>query len=100
MSEAELANARLEAVAARERMLGSLHELQARLNPAHLANAAWDDVRDKGAEVADDVRLAIVQRPLAAGATLAGITALLARKPICRLIRRLTGRNSTSDGDE
>jgi hypothetical protein len=99
MSE-NVASAKLEATAARERLLGSLRALQARLSPSTLANSAWDDVRDRGEQVAGDVRQAVIRRPMVSGAAAAGFLAFLARKPLCRLIARMTRRRRHSDGDE
>jgi hypothetical protein len=98
VSERDLANAKLEVVAARERMLESVHALQARLAPASLAGDAWDDIREKGGEVAGRIGRAAARRPVATGAAVAGVAALLARKPLWRLVARWTGK--TSDGDE
>ncbi|WP_294390717.1 DUF3618 domain-containing protein [uncultured Sphingomonas sp.] len=99
MSAQDIANARLEAAAARERLLGSAHDLQGRLNPSVLANHAWDGARDRGEQVAGEVGLVIVERPVAAGAVAAGVLAFLARRPIFRMLGRLTGRRKTFDGD-
>jgi hypothetical protein len=93
MSEAELARARADAAAARARLLTSLQALQARLKPAALASDAWESARDAGESAASRAARAVSRRPVAAGAAAVGITALLARKPLTRLVTRLRGKS-------
>jgi hypothetical protein len=100
MSEADVARARAEVAAARERLLGSAHALQARLKPSVLANDAWESARDAGESAANGAARAISKRPIAASAAAIGVTALLARKPIARLIARLRGKDYDGDSDE
>jgi hypothetical protein len=97
MSEADIATARLQAAAARERLIGSAHELQVRLSPGTLAENAWDGLRDKGEAAAETAVETARKHPVATGAAVAGVAALIARKPIGRLIARLRGKD---DGDE
>jgi hypothetical protein len=98
VSARDVASAKLEVAAARERMLETAQAIQARLAPAALAGDAWDGVREKGSEVAGQLGRAAARRPVATGAAVAGVAALLARKPLWRLVARWTGK--TSDGDE
>lgn len=98
MSAAEIARARADAEAARERLLTSAHLLQARLKPSVLAADAWVAAREKGETAATQAVRAVGQRPVAASAALVGLAALLARKPIARLVQRLRGKHQ--DGDE
>jgi hypothetical protein len=93
MSEADLDRARAEAAAARERLLNSAQALQARLKPATLANDAWEKTRDAGEAAAANAAHAIGKRPVAASAAVIGVAALVARKPIARLIARLRGKD-------
>ena len=93
MSEADLARARADVAAAREQLLGSAHALQSRLKPAALANDAWESARNAGETAATGAVRVIGQRPVAASAAAIGIAALLARKPIARLIARLRGKD-------
>jgi hypothetical protein len=93
MSEADIARAEANVAAAREKLLGSTQSLQARLKPAVLANDVWEAARDKGEEVAGDAVRAVKQRPVVASAAAIGVAALVARKPIWRLIARLRGKN-------
>ena len=98
MSEADLARAKAEAALARERLLNSAHELQARLKPAALASDAWETARDAGEAAATGAVRAASRRPVAASAAMIGVAALVARKPLMRLINRLRGHDD--DGDE
>jgi hypothetical protein len=93
MSESDLARARADAALARERLLGSAQALQSRLKPAALASDAWDSARDAGETVATNAVRAIGKRPVAASAAAIGLAALVARKPIARLIARLRGQD-------
>lgn len=93
MSDADLAQAKAEAAAARERLLGSAHQLQSRLKPAALASDAWESARDAGETAASGAVRAIGKRPVAASAVILGLTALVARKPIARLVARLRGED-------
>jgi hypothetical protein len=94
MSKADIARAEAQVAEAREKLLASTQSLQARLKPAVLANDAWEAARDKGEEVAAEAVRAVKQRPVAASAAVIGVAALVARKPIWRLIARLRGRIS------
>lgn len=93
MSQADIARAEADVAAAREKLLVATQSLQARLKPAVLANDVWEAARDKGEEVAGDAVRAVKQRPVVASAAAIGVAALVARKPIWRLIARLRGKN-------
>lgn len=97
MSEADLIRAKADAALARERLLGSAHELQSRLKPAALASDAWESARDAGEAAATGAVRAVGKRPVAASAALIGVAALVARKPLARLFARLRGHED--DGD-
>ncbi len=79
---AELILARREAEAARQRLTATLSELQQRLKPATLATNAWEGVKDKSGEIAEDAVQAVKARPVAVSAVLAAVTLFLARAPI------------------
>jgi hypothetical protein len=79
---ADLALAKREADKARARLAGTLAELQERLKPATLASNAWEGVKDKSGELADDAVQAVKGRPVAVSAALAAFTLFLARAPI------------------
>jgi hypothetical protein len=100
MSDEQVASARLEAVAARERLLGSVHELQSRLAPRTIAEEAWDNVRERGSAIAASAAETVVERPVAAGAAAIGVAAFFARKPLTRLVCRLFRGKRDSDGEE
>jgi hypothetical protein len=93
MSEADIIRDREEAAAAKERLLGSAQALQARLKPAALASDAWEKTRDAGEAAASNAAHAIRKRPVAAAAAAIGVTALVARKPIARLIAKMRGKD-------
>ena len=92
MSKAELHAKKAEATAARDRFMGTLHELQHRLNPKTVAN----DVKDKAKEKAEGVKSAAKQGVVNAAthpSTVAAITVpilvYLFRKPIARGLNAL-----------
>ena len=95
MSEADIARAKADAAAAKERLLNSAQALQARLKPAALANDAWEKTRDASEAAASNAARAIGKRPVATTAAAIGVAALVARKPIARLIARLRGKDQS-----
>lgn len=78
----EVAAARIEAARRRGEMLGTVHELQARLAPRTLASDAWAKARNKGADIAEDAVDAVKARPAAVGGAAAALGLFLARRPI------------------
>jgi uncharacterized protein DUF3618 len=88
---------RREADAARQRLLATAAELQERLRPGTIASNAWEGVKDKSGELADDAVDAVKARPVAAASVLAAFTLFLARAPIKSAVSRLFGREP--DGD-
>jgi hypothetical protein len=92
---ADLVLARREAEAARRRLTATMSELQQRLKPATLATNAWEGVKDKSGELADDAVQAVKARPVAVSAVLAAVTLFLARAPIKSAVTSLF-----SDDDE
>lgn len=93
MSEADIARARAGVAAAREKLLASTQSLQARLKPSVLASDAWDAAREKGEEAAAGAVRAVKQRPVISSAAAIGVAALVARKPIARLIAKMRGKD-------
>jgi hypothetical protein len=85
---ARLAQAEIDAIAARERLSTTLATLQLRLNPKRLARLAMRDIADKGTVAA----AAGVDGARRNPGTIAGVTALaglyLARHRIAYLVRR------------
>lgn len=86
---AELTRARTEADLARRRLTATLGELRYRLKPGTLASDAWDGVKEKSADLAEDAVQAVKNRPKAASLALAAITLFLAREPIKSAASRL-----------
>ena len=74
--------ARIEVARRRGEMLGTMHTLQARLQPKTLANDAWTKAKTKGADMAEDAVDAVKARPVAAGGVAAVLGLFLARQPI------------------
>ena len=96
MSAAEIVRARKEADLARQRLTATVGELQHRLSPGTLAGNAWEGVKDKSGELADDAVEAVRARPVAAGAALGAVLLFLARSPIKSAASRLFG----ADGEQ
>jgi hypothetical protein len=94
--------------AARRQLVDTATELQARLRPGTLASNAWEGVKDRGGELADDAVEAVKARPAAAASVLAAFTLFLARRPIKSGLSKLfskqpddnlvTTKLDTSDG--
>jgi hypothetical protein len=89
MSAEDLKNAKRHADWARSQLEGTVAALQQRLNPKVLASEAWDGVRDKGNDLADDALAVVKERPAAVSAALGAFTLFLARKPLKRAVARL-----------
>jgi hypothetical protein len=92
----EIVQAKREAEAARQRLAATLAELQERLRPGTLASNAWEGVKDKSGELADDAMQAVKTRPVAVSAALAAFTLFLARAPIKSAVAGLL----SGDGEE
>ena len=97
--EAELARARYEAIQAKKRLASSAAALQYRLKPGTIVNNAWEGVRDKGSEIADDAMQAVKERPAAASGVLAAIAIFLARHPLARVTSRIFSRGGNDEDD-
>lgn len=88
MSDATLDAAALQVRMAREKLMGTAHQLQARLDPATLLDDSVEAARTAAADLALTTRRTAQQRPgVAAGMAAAGALVLL-RRPIARLFRR------------
>lgn len=81
--------ARRDAVAARARLDATLAATRARLHPNSLAAEAWDGVKAKGADLADEAVDAVKARPLAVSAGIGALALFLARGPLTRAAKRL-----------
>ena len=97
MSAPELTRAKQEAETARRRLLATVGELQERLSPAKIANNAWEGVKDRSGEIAEDAVQAVKARPVAVSAALGAFTLFLARSPIRSGISRLFARKADED---
>jgi hypothetical protein len=87
----EMAAARIEAQRARAQLMGTAHELQARLSPGTLAQNAWEGAKVKGADLAEDAVDAVRRRPAVASGIVAAITLFLAREPLIDLAGKVAG---------
>ena len=100
MSETpEVTAARIEVARTRGELLGTVHELQARLQPKTLASDAWAKAKNKGADLAEDAVDAVKARPMAVGGVAAALGLFLARQPIkdaaVKLYDALTSEDAT-----
>jgi hypothetical protein len=89
MSADEIRSARQEAERSRRRLAATAAELQQRLRPGTLASHAWEGVKDKSGEIAEDAVGAVKARPVVVSAALAAFTLFLARAPIKAAVGRL-----------
>ena len=83
MSEApKIAAARIEVERAKAELLDTARQLQQRLQPKTLASDAWENVKSKGADLAEDAVDAVAKRPVAVGSVIAALAMYLAREPL------------------
>ncbi len=83
----------------KRQLASTLGALQYRLKPANLMNQAWEGVRDKSSEVADNTLQAVKDRPAAVSGVLAGIVLFIAREPLWRLVSGFFSRDEEWEGD-
>ena len=98
-SQRRLAEASMEVEQAKKRLASTMGALQYRLKPATLMNNAWEGVRDKSGEVADDAFQAVKRRPGTISGILAAIVLFIAREPLWRLILGLFTDEREADRD-
>ena len=98
MSLADVERAKREAVQARQRLDGTLVEVQERMKPANLAGEAWDGVKDKSADLTDAALGAVRKRPVAVSMALGAFALFLAREPLKRTVTRLFADEQEEDG--
>jgi len=67
----KIAAARIEVERTRAALLDTARELQQRLQPKTLASEAWENVKNKGADLAEDAVDAVAKRPVAVGSVVA-----------------------------
>ena len=77
---------------ARARLMGTAQRLQTRLSPGTLASNAWQDAKDKGADIAENAVDAVRKRPVAATGIVAAIALFLAREPLMELAGKVTSK--------
>lgn len=97
--EARLAQAKFEAEQARKRLVATAEALQVRLKPANLANNAWEGVREKSGELAEDAIQAVKERPVKASSVAAGIALFLARDSIWSAVSSLWNRRKPAEDE-
>jgi len=97
--ERDILQARERAMAARARLADTMSEVQDRLHPRALLNEAWQEVRERGQEFAEEAVNIARTKPMAVSAIVAAAIALFAREPICQALASLFGRRrETADG--
>jgi hypothetical protein len=97
MSAAEILKAKREAEHSRKALMATAHELQTRLKPGTIVGNAWDGVKERGTDLAENTVEAVKARPYPVAAGLAAFTLFLARKPIRSAVSRLF--HSSPDDD-
>lgn len=97
MSAPDLARAAAEVRRARQRLSSTLAELQARLKPGTLATNAWEGVKERSGEMADDAVQAVKARPVIVSAGLAAFALFLARAPLKSAVSRLFSADEESE---
>jgi hypothetical protein len=89
VSAAEIVRAKQETELARRQLAATVAELQQRLKPTTIAGNAWEGVKEKSGEIAEEAVEAVKARPVAVSAALAVFTLFLARQPIRSGLSRL-----------
>jgi hypothetical protein len=84
----EIEEAKAEAERARQRFAESLARLGQEM-PGAVASQAWEEVRDKSSELADDAVDAVKKRPIVASAAVAAVALFLGRNQIATAASRL-----------
>ena len=96
-SRTDKAQARVDA--ARDRLLGTAQEIQARLAPERLLDDAVSAARARSAELAHGAGEAVRKRPVTVAAAIVASMALFAHKPLLQLGRKFFGRSEATDSD-
>lgn len=84
--------ARAEVERARHRLVGTFDELQQQFAPHTLMREAWENARDKGADLAENAVDAVRKRPVAATGVVAAIALFIAREPLMDLAGKVAGK--------
>lgn len=97
MKAPEIVAAKREAELSRRRLAATAAELQQRLKPGTIASNAWEGVKDRSGEIAEDAVEAVKARPMVVSAALAAFTLFLARQPIRSGLSRLFSGKADED---
>lgn len=100
MRLAEVERAKRAATGARARFEQTLAAVQQRLRPGNLAEEAWDEVKDKSADLAEGALQAVKSRPKAVSLALGAVAIFLARQPLKRAVSRLISGDEDSQGND
>jgi hypothetical protein len=92
-----LAVAAQRSAQARQRLAGTLVEIQARLNPKALAREAAQDLREAGHELAREGIESVKRHPLTVAGALAAIGLFVARRPVRALLAKLPDQDQTRE---
>ncbi len=84
-----LAVAEQRSARARQRLAGTLVEIQARLNPKALAREAAQELREAGQELAREGLETVKRHPLTMAGVATAVGLFLARRPLRTLIAKL-----------
>lgn len=98
MSASELEGAKRETIRARASLDTTLVALQQRLHPKSLATGAWEGVRDKGSDLADDALQVVKDRPATVSVALAAFAVFLARDPLRKAVTRIFSGTPEDEG--
>ena len=88
----KLDEAEADVALARTRLMDTVDDIQARITPSQLLDDAISGVKARSADVAETAGEVVRDYPGRVAASAAGVTLLLARKPIARLFRRIFSR--------
>jgi hypothetical protein len=94
----KIEQAQIDAIRARRRFASTLGALQYRLRPGTIATDAWEGVREKSGELADEALQKVKARPVAVSGAIAAFILYLAREPILRSVSGLFSPTPDDDG--
>ena len=84
--ERRLEQAQSDVAQAKRRLASTLGALQYRLKPGTIMTNAWEGVRDKGSELADDAIQVVKDRPATVSGVAAALLIFLARDPLWSMV--------------
>jgi len=100
VSLARIEQAKRNQVLAKARLDNTLGALQHRLRPGNLAGEAWDGVKDKSADLAEDALQAVKKRPGTVSLAVGAFALFLARGPLTRAVGRYISGDDEDVGNE